>query len=58
MKCPECGSVKSMVYDTRKYQDSMRIRKRQCIKCGHKWQTIEITLEKFKKFKKYGEKDE
>ena len=42
IQCPDCGSRASHVYRT--INGEQRItRARECIHCGKKWQTIEMT---------------
>lgn len=44
MKCPECGSTKNIVIDTRATDDQQaQWRRRKCEKCGKKWYTTETT---------------
>ena len=46
--CPNCG-IKSKVIDTRPASSAIdRIRRRrECLACGHRYTTIEITLETY-----------
>ena len=41
MHCPECGGTKSKVLDSRSVVDMIR-RRRECITCGHRFNTFEI----------------
>ena len=46
MKCPYCGNERSEVIDSRStVMDSTR-RRRKCLKCGNRFSTYEMTLEK------------
>lgn len=40
MNCIKCGN-KSKVYDSRPHKDSVK-RHRQCLKCGHRYATLEV----------------
>ena len=44
MKCPNCGSDHSAVYDSRPRPSSV-CRRRECSACGHRWSTIELSIE-------------
>ena len=46
MKCPACGFKKTFTPDTRNDKNGNRRRKRQCIKCGHVFRTIETLVKK------------
>ena len=41
MKCKKCGYSKSKVFKTEDYPN-MRKRRRRCLRCSHKWETIEL----------------
>lgn len=43
MKCPECGSEKSKVYDSRPVLGGDIIQRRRECPSGHRWATLEIT---------------
>jgi len=43
MKCPECGSEKSKVYDSRPEMNGAVIQRRRECPEGHRWATLEIT---------------
>jgi transcriptional repressor NrdR len=45
MKCPKCGSFQDHIVDTRPKKPTERWRRRECLECGHRWNTIE-TYEK------------
>lgn len=45
MNCPECGSFQQRVFDSRSGADTVR-RKRLCLNCGHRWQTLELAVGK------------
>lgn len=49
-ECPEC-SGRSHVKDTRSSPDGLR-RRRECVECGHRWTTIEITHNTFRSARK------
>ena len=44
-QCPSCGSTDSEVIDIR-YRPSLKrvVRRRRCIACGERWNTVEIRL--------------
>lgn len=56
MKCPNCGSMKSIVIDSRAYPGGRRIRRRKCKKCGDIFWTKEVTIEKMKDKTIYSQK--
>ncbi len=41
MKCPMCGSDSTATLDSRSDNDSV-VRRKKCLKCNHRWTTIEI----------------
>ena len=42
MKCPQCGADEDKVLDSRAARDGAAIRRRrECVKCGHRWTTYE-----------------
>lgn len=42
MECPACGYAESKVVDSRPYMDNREIkRRRECLKCGHRFSTYE-----------------
>lgn len=43
MNCPECGSADCRATETRQRPDNSVRRRRECIKCGHRWSTLERT---------------
>lgn len=52
MKCPQCenlntdGSFDSKVLDTQTSRDGHVLRRRrQCLKCGHRWSTAELEVQ-------------
>lgn len=49
MRCPECGSYNLGCKDTResKTHPGRRARRHKCQDCGHRFSTIEITLEEY-----------
>ena len=43
MKCPYCGDQESKVIDSRRSEDGLSIRRRrECCRCGHRFNTYEI----------------
>ena len=42
MRCQICQSVKSKTTDSRNNDVGIR-RRRECLSCGHRWTTIEVT---------------
>ena len=44
MKCPECGSSRTRVSDSRKYNNAV-IRERQCLACGAYFETMETIID-------------
>ena len=43
MKCPFCGDQESKVIDSRRSEDGLSIRRRrECCRCGHRFNTYEI----------------
>lgn len=44
-KCPECGTVDDRVVDSRVSDDGRRFRRRECLDCGARWNTWEVTQE-------------
>lgn len=40
MKCPACGSLDTLVFDSRPHDGTIR-RRRRCRGCEHRWSTIE-----------------
>ena len=52
-QCKRCGSLQSKVIDRRYRQKSGRvIRRRECLECGYKWNTVEVYEEDWKKMKR------
>lgn len=47
MTCPKCAG-ETVVRDTSDREDSV-IRKRQCKECGHRFKTVEVDEDFFKK---------
>ena len=45
--CPKCGGD-SGVYDSRTRKRGEVARRRECKRCGERWATIEISLERFR----------
>lgn len=42
LKCPACASTQNKVADSRQTDSSIR-RRRECLPCGERWTTYEIT---------------
>lgn len=40
--CEKCGAIASHVTNSRPTDDVGRRRRHACIKCGHRWSTVEI----------------
>jgi transcriptional repressor NrdR len=47
MKCPKCGSDQLHVTDSRPV-DVVVKRRRECLDCGHRFSTAEITMKEYK----------
>ena len=43
MTCPECGSNQHSVTDSRDGGVQVVRRQRQCLACGHRWKTVEVS---------------
>jgi|TARA_R100000030_G_scaffold99985_2_gene92044 transcriptional regulator NrdR family protein len=54
MICPKCGG-RSKVYNSRPKDDTIR-RHRQCLKCNHRYTTVEVLEQKDKAIDKPKEK--
>ena len=39
--CRKCGCEKSHVFDSRDIDDLLK-RRRECLKCGFRWSTVEV----------------
>ncbi len=39
--CPECGNTRTRVVCTKRSKDGITIRRRFCLKCEHRWYTIQ-----------------
>ncbi len=53
MKCPYCGENGNRVVDSRSHSDDGYFkRRRECIRCQKRWNTIEISESEYKKFQK------
>jgi len=48
MVCPECGGYNIRVVDSRP-QTGNTIRRRRSCRCGHRWSTIEIEVDRVTK---------
>ena len=51
MVCPKCGSDQLTVVDTRRKEGTVW-RRRGCISCGNRFNTVEIGEERMKSLKK------
>ena len=45
VSCPECGAVVKTVDVVTNHDDNETYRKKKCTKCGHKFYTIEYTID-------------
>lgn len=50
MKCPVCDSYQVRTVDSRPYDDQVR-RRRECLACGVRFNTIEIPLLQYKQYR-------
>ena len=41
-KCPKCHCLQDKVVDSRINENGIRFRRRECLTCGHRWNTVEI----------------
>ena len=41
LECPQCGSIRSRVYDKRNSSVGIR-RRRECHDCGNRYSTVEV----------------
>lgn len=46
MTCPKCGSWQLRIADSRPADFTVN-RKRECLDCGHRFSTVEITLKEY-----------
>lgn len=44
--CSSCATGSAGVIETR-YRGGMRRRRRRCVSCGHRWNSVEVTLEDY-----------
>ena len=51
MTCPSCGCSDTRIVDSRKREDSV-FRRRECIECGKRFNTIEIDYDLYKHYEK------
>ena len=51
MTCPYCGCSDTRIVDSRKRGDSV-FRRRECIECGKRFNTIEIDYDLYKHYEK------
>ena len=51
MNCPECGG-KTTVWNISHTDRSENLRKRKCLDCGHRFNTIEFVVKNDETFKK------
>lgn len=47
IQCSACGSQQSSVVDSRPRDDACTRRRRKCDDCGHRWSTVEVSLEDY-----------
>lgn len=50
--CPKCGAVVKTVDVVTNHDDNETYRKKKCTKCGHKFYTIEYTIDNDASFRK------
>lgn len=43
--CPECGIFNNVVINSKENKIGFKIRRRMCLKCGNRWNTVEIITE-------------
>lgn len=46
MKCPKCNSEQLHVVD-RRIRNGLIVRRRQCLDCLHRFNTVEITMDEY-----------
>jgi len=39
--CPKCAEVRTRVVCTKRASDGVTIRRRRCVKCDHRWYSIQ-----------------
>lgn len=44
MNCPQCNGLQNKVYDSRHKENNLIWRRRECLDCGCRWTTIEVSL--------------
>lgn len=44
--CQKCGSSNNKIINTRDSLESFRVRRRECLACGNRWNTEEIITDK------------
>jgi transcriptional repressor NrdR len=49
MKCPECEGLESRVANCRQKANNTTHRRRECLNCGHRWTTYEISADALNK---------
>lgn len=50
IRCPQCGGIKSYVYDSRNHtRRNARRRRLQCVGCSYRYTTYEILAEEYEK---------
>lgn len=52
MKNKECSHSRTKVVDSRSEESQTRVRRRECLKCGINYMTIECELRHFYKYKR------
>ena len=51
--CPACKARGATVFDSR-FCGNAKCRKRECHACGHRWETLEMTVEEWDRMRKVG----
>lgn len=51
MNCPKCGSDQVFVVDVRTHEKGHIKRRRECMFCSERFNTVEIKMEEYEKFK-------
>lgn len=58
MNCPACQHPGNEVIDSRARENGTKIcRRRKCLKCGHRWSTVEVTSDFLETLSKRGGED-
>ena len=51
--CPKCGHSNTFIVDSRTYNNATTRRRRECDKCGYRYNTFEVSEEDFNIIKNY-----